>query len=120
MKNSEGKPVLIRLQEVCSGTLAITDDQGNILKFANVPVLIAGHSASIDLNADIDLAGKTRTQIHGSSAVNLGCQLVMSLEIIDNVTQKTTVVVGGQAIYSFVLPLPVPVPNGKNSPTVQR
>jgi hypothetical protein len=73
------------------------------------------------LNADADLAGKTRTQIHGSSAANLGCQLVMSLEIIDNVTQKTTVVIGCREIYSFApLPLPVPVPNAKDSPAVQR
>ena len=89
----------IALQQLCSAKLAITDDEGNILKSANVPQLVAGRSASIDLNADTDLAGKTRTQIHGSSAAPLGCQLVLSLEIIDNFTQKTNVVIGARAVH---------------------
>ncbi len=91
----------IALQQVCSVTLTISDDQGNTLKSVSVAQLIAGHSVSVDLNADTDLVGKTRTQIHGSSAAPLGCQLITSLEIIDNLTQKTTVVVGALSVYSF-------------------
>jgi hypothetical protein len=90
----------IALQQVCSVTLTISDDQGNTLKSVSVAQLIAGHSVSVDLNADTDLVGKTRTQIDGSIAAPLGCQLITSLEIIDNLTQKTTVVVGARSVYS--------------------
>jgi len=107
----------IALQQLCSATLAITDDEGNILKSANLPQLIAGRSASSDLNADTDLAGKTRTQIHGSSAAPLGCQLVVSLEIIDNLTQKTTVVIGARAVYSS---RPLSVAAIEDPPAVQQ
>jgi hypothetical protein len=90
----------IALQQVCSVTLTISDDQGNTLKSASVAEFIAGHSVSLDLNADTDLVGKTRTQIDGSIAAPLGCQLITSLEIIDNLTQKTTVVVGARSVSS--------------------
>ena len=91
----------IALQQLCSVTLTISDDQGNTLKSVSVAHLITGHSVSVDLNGDTDLVGKTRTQIHGSSAAPLDCQLITSLEIIDNLTQKTTVVVGALSVYSF-------------------
>lgn len=89
------------LQVLCSAILAIADDQGKILKSDNISQLIAGRSASLDLNADTDLAGSPRTQIHGVSIAPTGCNLVATLEIIDNATQKTVVVVGSEPTYPF-------------------
>ena len=87
------------LQTLCSTNLVIADDQARILKSASVNQLVGGRSASLDLNADIDLAGSARTQIHGLTVAPGGCHLVMTLEIIDNITQRTVVVVGGERTY---------------------
>jgi hypothetical protein len=94
------------LQPTCPVTLDIADDQGKVLKSSNTPQLIAGKSVSVDLNADTDLTA-VRTQIHGFSITTNGCNLVTSLEIVDNPTQKTVIVVGSQVTYpaiSAVLP----------------
>jgi hypothetical protein len=90
-------------QTVCSASLAIADDQGKILKSNSVDQLIAGKSVSLDLNADTDLAGATRSQIHGFSVAPTGCQLITTLEIIDNFTQKTVLVVGSDLTYPLSL-----------------
>jgi hypothetical protein len=86
------------LQVICSAALAIADDQGHVLKSATAAQLIAGKSVSLDLNADSDLMGK-RTQIHGLSVAPRGCQLITTLEIIDNFTEKTTVVMGSESTW---------------------
>jgi hypothetical protein len=88
------------LQVLCSATVAIEDDQGGILKFMDIPQLVAGKSVALDLNADTDLAGQPRTQIHANS-VSPGCRLVTTLELIDNATQRTLLVVGGESTYPF-------------------
>jgi hypothetical protein len=90
------------LQILCSAALAISDDQGKILKTNNIAQLTAGKSFSISLNADTDLAGNARTQIYGFSVAPVGCNLRATLEIIDNITQKTVVVVGGEPTYPVV------------------
>jgi hypothetical protein len=90
------------LQVLCSATLVIADDQGNILESKDVSQFIAGKSVSLDMNADTDLAGSTRTQIHGFSIAPNGCRLLTTLEIIDNATQKTLLVVGSEATYPFL------------------
>ena len=82
------------LQPLCSLTLAIVNDQRNVLKSATIPQLIAGNSASLQLNADTDLAGAPRTGIYALIIGTQGCSLVSNLEIIDNATQKTLLVVG--------------------------
>lgn len=86
------------LQTICSAALAIADDRGNVLKSATVAQLIAGKSVSLDLNADTDLMG-ARTQIHGFSVAPAGCQLITTLEIMDNSTQKTIVVMGSESTW---------------------
>ena len=98
------------LQRICSATLAIADDRGNVLKSATVAQLIASKSVSVDLNADSDLMG-ARTQIHGLSVAPTGCQLLTTLEIIDNSTQKTIVVMGSESTW------PPPVSSQPYQPT---
>jgi hypothetical protein len=109
------------LQLLCSATLTISDDQGKTLKSSDIAQLTAGKSVSLDVNADADLAGIPRTQIHGNSIAPAGCQLVVTLEIIDNATQRTVLVVGGVPSYPL-LPIaqggtttpvfvPLPAPN---------
>jgi len=87
------------LQIQCAATLAIADDQGGVLKSISVPQLSGGHGVSLELNADTDLAGHTRTQIHGKSIAPLGCRLITTLEIVDNVTLRTIFVVGSETTY---------------------
>jgi hypothetical protein len=90
------------LQVLCSATLTISDNQGKILKSVNVSELIAGKSVSLDLNADTDLPGAARTQIHGFSIAPNGCRLVTTLEVTDNSTQKTVMVVGSEPTYPIL------------------
>lgn len=107
------------LQVLCSATLAIADDQGRVLKSSTVSQLIAGKSVSLDLNADTELPGGVRTQIHAFSIAQTGCNLPATLEIIDNATQRTVIVIGSETTYPVsqsVLP-PRAVPVG--SPTIQ-
>jgi hypothetical protein len=87
------------LQVQCSATLAIADDQGQILKSNNFPQLLGGKSVSIELNADSDLPASPRTEIHGLSISPNGCNFVVTLEIIDNATQRTLSVVGSEPTY---------------------
>ena len=87
------------LQIVCSATLVFADDQGYVLKTKDVSQLTAGKSVSLDLNADTDTAGSSRTQIHAFSVSPSGCVYVATLELIDNVTQRTVLVVGSRQTY---------------------
>jgi hypothetical protein len=100
------------LQILCSANLVIADDQGKILGSKDAAQLIAGRSVSLDVNADTDLQGSARTQIHGFSIAPNGCHLVTTLEIIDNATQKTVVVVGSESTYPVAQPVPA---TGDNS-----
>lgn len=87
------------LQILCSATLVFADDQGNVLKTNAVSQLTAGKSVSLDLNGDTDTGGRSRTQIHAFSISPSGCVYVATLELIDNVTQKTVLVVGSRHTY---------------------
>ena len=65
--------------------------------------LIAGRSASLSLNADTDLpAGGGRVQVHATAltptpaTAGAPCTLVPTLEVLDNTSGKTTVVVKGR------------------------
>ena len=80
-------------------TLAIADDSGKVLKSINVQQLVGGKSMSLDVNGDTDLSGAIRTQIHGVSIAPNGCRLVTNLELIDNISHRTVVVVGGEVTY---------------------
>jgi hypothetical protein len=86
-------------QVLCSVTLSIADDSGNVIKSKNVTQFIAGKSVSVDVNADTDLIGAGRSQLHGFSIAPNGCRLVTNLEVIDNTTQKTLLVVSGEGTY---------------------
>ncbi|HLK63149.1 MAG TPA: hypothetical protein VKU19_06895 [Bryobacteraceae bacterium] len=98
------------LQIQCPASLAIADEQGRIIK-NNPPILLTGgHSTSLDVNADTDLAGAARTQVHGFVVSQNGCRFVTTLEIIDNATQKTVVVAGGEQTYPFAATAPAPPP----------
>ena len=98
------------LQVLCAATLVIADDQGKVLKSMDVSQLVAGKSVSVDLNADTDLAGVARTEIHGFSIAPNGCHLLATLEIIDNATQKTLLVVGSKTTYPVAHAVPAPSP----------
>lgn len=87
------------LQPLCSVTLNIADDQGKILKTLAVSQFVAGRSVSLDLNADTDLTGISRTEIHGFSVAPTGCNFTGTLELIDNITQKTVLVIGSRQTY---------------------
>ena len=87
------------LQPVCSVDLIVADDQGNSLKTTSVSQFTAGRSVSVDLNSDTDLTGKPRTQIHAYAVAPDGCNLTATLELIDNTSEKTVLVVGSKQTY---------------------
>ena len=87
------------LQILCSATLVFADDQGKTLKTTSVSQIIASRSVSLDLNADTDLTGSPRTQIHAFSTGPSGCAFTGTLELIDNNTQKTVFVVAARKTY---------------------
>ena len=93
------------LQPVCSVTLNIADGQGEILKTVTVSQFVAGRSVSLDLNADTDLTGNPRTEIHGYSVAPAGCNFTGTLELIDNITQKTVLVIGSRQTYPAEQPV---------------
>lgn len=98
------------LQPLCSATINIADDQGKILKTSTVTQFTAGKSVSLDLNGDTDLGGSSRAQIHAFSIAPAGCNYVATLELTDNITQKTVLVVGSRQTWqgnSGVAPRPV-------------
>jgi hypothetical protein len=101
------------LQPLCSVTINIAADQGKILKTSTVAQFTAGRSVSLDLNGDTDLGGTSRTQIHAFSIAAAGCNYVATLELIDNITQKTVLVVGARQTWPGnvgVAPAPVGPP----------
>jgi hypothetical protein len=87
------------LQRLCSIALNIADDQGKVLKTVTVSQFTAGMSVSLDLNADTDLTGTARTEIHAYSVAPTGCNFTVTLELIDNITQKTVLVIGSRQTY---------------------
>jgi hypothetical protein len=84
------------LQVMCSVTASIVDDQGSILKTLDFQML-GGKTASLSLNADSDLPAPRSAQIHAlilTPAVSSGggyCQVLPSLDIVDNATGKTVI-----------------------------
>lgn len=92
---------------VCPAVLEFWDAQGTLLKSATVSVA-AGKSSYLDLFGDKDLAltGIVRREIRAtitippvaptatSSAVPTACKLIGTLEILDEFTGRTQVVLG--------------------------
>ncbi len=95
-----GLPAPAGLAIPCSATLSIVDDKQNQLKTSTVSVA-PGESITLDLNADTELKISARIQIRGviSSQFQSGrpC-LAPTLEIFDNSTGKTTVIVAQTSV----------------------
>ena len=93
---------------MCSALLTFLGDDGGVLKTKLVSVA-PGHSAYIDLFSDLDLALAldARKEIRatytippvvpvaGAATVPTSCTLIATLEVIDELTQKTQAVLGG-------------------------
>lgn len=100
-------------QVVCSTTLAIYNTRGALVKSSISTAILAGTSVSIDVDASSILAGAARVEIYGSS-VGAPCGApVVNLQIIDDATQKTLVVVPAEVTYA-------PPPPGFTTPAFAR
>jgi hypothetical protein len=86
-------------QILCTVTLSIADGQGQILASNTVSNIVGGKSVSIDVNADAIVPAVQRSEIHGFTIAPAGCNLPTSLQVIDNQTQKTILVVGSTLTY---------------------
>jgi hypothetical protein len=84
------------LQAMCAVTASIVDDQGAVLKTQDFQ-MVGGKTASLSLNADTELQGGHAAQIHAltltpaTSSLGGYCEVLPSLDIIDNATGKTLV-----------------------------
>lgn len=93
---------------VCTGTINFFDAAGNLLKTGPV-IVLPGQSQSLDVFGDKDLAltGATRREIRGTittpavvpvssatSTTPTACRLIGTLEVFDETTGKTLVVLG--------------------------
>ncbi len=86
-------------QALCSATLRISDSQGNILASLNPTLINGGQTVSLDVNHDISLTRNARADVHGISTALSGCNLVTSMELIDNASQKSILVVGSEVTF---------------------
>jgi hypothetical protein len=99
------------LQVMCHVTVSIVDDQGGVLKTQDFQML-GGRSVSISLNADSDLPAHS-AQIHAltltpaTSPAGGYCQVLPSLDIVDNATGKTLVHLETSITYPIPLALRV-------------
>jgi hypothetical protein len=84
----------------CNAIVVIEDENEGVLASKNVQQLIGGRSVSIDFNVDsAPQAGPIK--VHGFSITSTGCHLITTLEVIDNATQKTVVVVPSEVSFPF-------------------
>jgi hypothetical protein len=101
----------------CAATLSIRNERGDVLKTAEVSVG-PGQIRSLEL-VDTDLPAGGRTAIHAFAFVPVTspndqplpagqCGLQTSLEIVENASGKTTVVVPGAQIQPSARFLPLP------------
>lgn len=113
----------------CSAAVAFLDGQGNVLKSGTLTVL-PDQSASFDLDSDADLqmASDERREIRatiqiaplppvaGSTApIMAPCRLIPTLEIIDNITKKTSVIV--TRVHFVREPAPVAITTNPANPS---
>jgi len=104
-------PAPLLLQVMCHVTVSIVDDQGGILKTQDFQ-MVGGRSVSISLNADTDLPAHA-AQIHAltltpaTSSAGGYCQVLPSLDIVDNATGKTLVHLETTVTYPIPLALRV-------------
>lgn len=95
-------PVPALTAAICSASLAIRGENGQILKSQNFGLVGPGQTVSITLNSATDIpAPSPRTEVRGTISPDPDaqspplCELAVSLEIYDNDTGKTTAVVEG-------------------------
>lgn len=104
------------LQVMCAITASIVDDQGSVLKTRDFQML-GGKTASLSLNADDFLVPGHTAQIHALiltpavSPTGGYCEVLPSLDIVDNATGKTLVHLETTVTYprAFAIPLKAPV-----------
>jgi len=84
---------------LCGANMAIADEGGGLLASRSVDQLSTNRSVSLDFNVDsTPHAGAIK--IHGFS-VSSGCHLLTTLEVIDNATQKTVLVVPSETTFAL-------------------
>ena len=99
------------LQVMCSITVSIVDDQGTVLKTQDFQ-MVGGKTASLSVNADTDLTGPHTAQIHAltltPAATPSGgyCEVLPSLDIVDNATGKTLVHLETSVTYPLTQAVP--------------
>jgi len=104
-------PAPLASQATCSVTVSIVDEQGGILKTQDFQ-MIGGKTASISVNADTELPSHA-AQIHAlvlTPATSSGggyCEVLPSLDIVDNNTGKTVVHLETTITYPRIVPAPV-------------
>jgi hypothetical protein len=109
----------------CSAAVAFLDGQGNVLKSGTLTV-VPDQSASFALNSDADLQMATdeRREIRaiiqiapvpppaGSATLTAApCRLIPTLEIFDNITMKTSVILTRAHFVREPAPAPAPTTN---------
>jgi hypothetical protein len=88
------------------------DDQGTVLKTQDFQ-MVGGKTASITLNADTELPGAHIAQIHALTLTPAAspsggyCQVLPSLDIVDNATGRTLVHLETTVTYPLAIPLRV-------------
>ncbi len=88
------------LQIQCSANMAIAGEDGGVLAEKSVPQILAGKSVSLEFNAD-SIPHTGSLKIHAFSIAPNGCHLVTTLEIVDNATLKTVLLVPSEVTYPF-------------------
>jgi hypothetical protein len=105
-------PAPLLSQAMCAVTASIVDDQGTVLKTQDFQ-MVGGKTASITLNADTELPGAHAAQIHAltltpaASPTGGYCQVLPSLDIVDNATGRTLVHLETTVTYPLAIPLRV-------------
>jgi hypothetical protein len=116
-----GAPSPLATGAICSGQLSFLNDQGVVLKTAAVNVL-PGKSVFLDLDRDTDLAvADRRVEIRATIQIPIvtpvvnppwpaTCTLIPTLEVFNNDTGRTQVVIVETRFFPSPVPLPGPAP----------
>jgi hypothetical protein len=104
-------------QILCSATLSVIANNASGTVKTETVQLSGGKTATVTLNADTDLPpGTGSVQIRGvvltpaPATAGAACNLVPTLELVDNVSSKTTVVVKGEVTFQPQAPIPTQTP----------
>lgn len=112
------------VQFACQLDLAFLDSQGNNIKQSTVSSLNPGQAAYLDLDWSEISGASPRAEIRGAVTTHLpgiqplggskspvmqglGCNVIPTLEVFDDDTGKTTVILSGPEIPGWPVPLAV-------------